>query len=285
VILDNDRATTETGYLTDRLGDAACKFIEKNKDQPFYLFVSFTAPHGPLEPRKNSDDTARVSHIKEKNRQGYAGLVIAMDDNVGKILSALENNGLKDSTLVVFTNDNGGPQGTGTSNFPLKGHKGSLEEGGIRVPWAMSWPNMINPGSVINEPIIALDILPTVFDVAGEPVRVDWKLDGRSMLPLLKDPKAKVPQRTLYWRRKGVEGPIALREGDWKLLMRNSPQGKPELYNLDTDIGESRNVAAENPEIVARLTSKLSAWESELTTPLWGPGSLGFVERVKRVKK
>ncbi len=150
VILDNDVATPETGYVTDRLGDAACRFIEANKDGSFYLFVSFTAPHGPLEPRKNSDDAKRVRHIKAKNRRGYAGLVVAMDDNIGKILAALKEHGLEENTLVIFTNDNGGPQGTGTSNLPLKGHKGSLEEGGIRVPWAMSWPAVIKPGSVIN---------------------------------------------------------------------------------------------------------------------------------------
>ena len=100
VILDNDMPTAETGYVTDRLGDAACRFIEANKDESFYLFVSFTAPHGPLEPRKNTDDAERVRHIEAKNRRGYAGLVIAMDDNVGKILAKLNEHGLEQNTLV-----------------------------------------------------------------------------------------------------------------------------------------------------------------------------------------
>jgi arylsulfatase A-like enzyme len=200
-----------------------------------------------------------------------------MDDNVGKVLSTLKENGLEENTLVIFTNDNGGPQGTGTSNYPLKGHKGNLYEGGVRVPWAMSWPSVIPPGSVIDDPISTLDILPTVFDAADQPIDPNWGLDGRSMLPLLKDPQASMPDRALYWRRKGVEGPIAIRYQDWKIREASGPdRSRPELYNLAVDVGEAHNVASEHPEVVARLMAMLNAWESELATPLWGPGNPGF---------
>jgi arylsulfatase A-like enzyme len=282
VIRHNNTPTPESGYITDRLGDAACNFIEQNRDTPFYLFVSFTAPHGPLEPRKGSYDAERIKHIKHDARRGYAGLVVALDDNVGKVLSAIENNGLNDNTLVIFTNDNGGPGGKdSTSNYPLRGYKGSLYEGGIRVPWAVSWPGVIKAGSVINTPVITMDILPTVFDAAGESVAPEWELDGNSLMPLLGASENQFPKRTLYWRRSGVKGPIALRDENWKLLARNTPDQKPELYNLATDIGESRNVASQYPKVLKRLQSKMDTWESQLVTPLWGPGSPGFEARKK----
>ena len=279
VIRHNNTPTPESGYITDRLGDAACDFIQANKDEPFYLFVSFTAPHGPLEPRNGGYDAERIKHIDHEHRRNYAGLIVAMDDNVGKILATIANNDLADNTMVIFTNDNGGPGGKGsTSNYPLKGHKGSLLEGGIRVPWAMSWPGVISPGTVIDELTITMDILPTVIEAAGASVDSEWRLDGRSLLPLLQNPEGVREDRTLYWRRSGIEGPIALREGNWKLLSRNSDDKKPELYNLAKDVGEKNNIAEQNPKVLKRLMKKLDAWESELVTPLWGPGSLGFAE-------
>ena len=285
VIRHNNQPTPESGYITDRLGAAACDFIEQNKDTSFYLFVSFTAPHGPLEPRKGSYDAQRIKHIKHNARRGYAGLIVALDDNVGKVLSTIENNGLNDHTIVIFTNDNGGPGGKdSTSNYPLRGYKGNLYEGGIRVPWAMSWPGVIKAGSVINTPVITMDILPTVFEAAGEAVASEWELDGNSLMPLFGASENKFPERTLYWRRSGIKGPIALRDGNWKLLARNTPDQSPELYNLASDIGESRNLASENPEVLRRLQSKLDAWESQLVTPLWGPGSPGFEATRKRTK-
>lgn len=280
VIQDNGTNTPESGYVTDRLGDAACEFIKENKDQPFYLFLSFTAPHGPLQPRMSSYDAQRIKHIKHEHRRNYAGLIVAMDDNVGKVLSTLENTGLNDNTIVIFTNDNGGPGGKdSTSNYPLRGHKGELLEGGIRVPWAMAWPGVIEPGSVIDTPVTTMDILPTVFDAAGEPLDPDWELDGDSLLPLFGASKSVFPARTLYWRRSGVEGPIALREGEWKLISRRAPDQPPELYNLSNDIGETTNVAKTNPKVLKQLLSKMNAWEEELVNPIWGPGSLGYKEQ------
>jgi arylsulfatase A-like enzyme len=283
VIRHNDTPTPETGYVTDRLGDATCEFIEANKEESFYLFVSFTAPHGPLEPRKSSYDAQRIKHIEHEHRRNYAGLIVAMDDNVGKVLSTLENNGLNDNTIVIFTNDNGGPGGKeSTSNYPLRGHKGGLYEGGVRVPWAMAWPGIIEPGSVIDTPVITMDILPTVFEAAGELVDPAWELDGDSLLPLFGASRKPFPKRTLYWRRHGIEGPISLRDGDWKLLNRNTPDQKPELYNLASDISESKNVAELNPKVLKRLTAKMDAWEEQLVTPLWGPGSEGYKEPKKK---
>ena len=283
VIQNNGTPTEEYGYVTDRLGQAACEFIEANKDHPFYLFVSFTAPHGPLEPRKSSYDAQRIGHIEHDARRNYAGLVVAMDDNVGSILATIENFGLNDDTIVVFTNDNGGPGGKdSTSNYPLRGHKGSLYEGGIRVPWAMAWPGVIEPGTVINSPVITMDLLPTLFQAAGESIEESWRLDGQSLMPLFGASKGTFENRTLYWRCHGIEGPIALRQGKWKLLDRKTPDGSPELYDLSTDVGEKNNLSARHPKILAHLRAHLDDWESELVAPLWGAGSTGYRDPKKK---
>lgn len=272
VIRNNDTPTPEEGYITDRIGDAACSFIDAHKDERFYLFVSFTSPQGPLEPREGYDDEKRLGHIEDGKRKKYAGLLSAMDENVGKILASLKKHDLEENTLVIFTNDNGGPgpNKTGADNYPLRGFKRGLHEGGIRVPWAMRLPGVIAPDSVIEQPVTTLDILPTLLDFAGTEIDSGWNLDGVSLLPLLKDPTAKLPERSLYWRRNGPGGPIAIRDQDWKLVIfRNDPNALPKLYNLATDVGEVNDVGSEYPEVVARLQSKLESWESELSVPLW----------------
>lgn len=272
VILENDKPTKEEGYVTDRFGDAACRFITKYKSEPFYLFVSFTAPHSPNQPRK--EDAERTKHIEVKGRKNYAGLIVALDDNVGKILKSIKDNGLEDNTIVIFTNDNGGQTGTGANNTPLRGKKGTLWEGGVRVPWAIRWPAKIKAGNVINDPIISLDILPTFVEASGNSTEKGWNLDGRSFLPLLTGEKKSQPVRALYWRQQGSGGSIAIREGKWKLIHNRAETGaKPELYDLSQDMEESKDLSQENPEVMAKLSKKMKSWESELKEPLWGAGS------------
>jgi arylsulfatase A-like enzyme len=274
VIQENNKPTKEVGYVTDRFGDAAVRFIQKNKEQPFYLFVSFTSPHGPLQPKK--EDLERLKHITQEKRKNYAGLVVSLDDNVGKILAAIKDSGIEKNTLVIFTNDNGGQTKTGANNGKLKGKKGTLWEGGVRVPWAMRWPGKVKPGSIINDPIISLDILPTVVEMSGNKVSGDWMLDGRSFLPLITGEKKSLPERVLHWRKGGSKGKISMRQGDWKLIQNNRSQGaKPELYDLAKDIGETKNLASQNPQVVARFLEKMKTWESQMKEPLWGPGAPG----------
>lgn len=280
VILENDQPTPEEGYVTDRFGDAACRFIEKYKEDPFYLFVSFTAPHSPNQPRK--EDAKRTAHISQKRRQSYAGLIVSLDDNVGKILKSIKEHGLEKNTIVIFTNDNGGQTATGADNTPLKGKKGTLWEGGVRVPWAMRWPEKIKAGGVIDQPIISMDILPTFVEASGQQSHANWKLDGRSFLPLITGAKKELPVRALHWRQHGSGGSIAVREGQWKLIHNRKESGaEPELYNLNQDISESNNTASEHPEVVQRLAQKMKVWESQLKDPLWGPGSKGHVASPK----
>ena len=272
VIRENEIPEPEEGYVTDRIGDAACNYIDEHKDKPFFLFVSFTSPHGPLEPRKGYNDEDRLRHIKNAVRKKYAGLIVAMDDNVGKILETLKSHELTDNTLVIFTNDNGGPgpNKTGADNYPLKGFKGGLDEGGIRVPFAARMPGLISRGSLIDQPITTLDIFPTIYELAGIEIDSAWNLDGLSLLPLLEDATTELPDRTFYWRRNGPGNFIAIRDQDWKLIYtRKQSNPVPRLYNLANDVGEQNDVSSQYPETVAMLQKKLVQWESQLSDPLW----------------
>jgi arylsulfatase A-like enzyme len=271
VIQENGKATVEEGYVTDRFGDAACRFIKEHKKEPFYLYVSFTAPHAPNQPRK--EDAERIAHISPKQRREHCGLIVALDDNVGKILKCLDEEGLDGNTLVIFTNDNGGATHTGANNTPLHGKKGQVWEGGIRVPWALRWPGKIKAGSVIDDPIISLDLLPTFIELAGAKVDPAWKLDGISLLPRLTGKTEELPTRPLFWRQGGSKGPRAMREGQWKIVHDRKSGSPPRLFDLSTDIEESEDLAAEKPEILKAMLAKLNSWESELQEPRWGAGS------------
>jgi arylsulfatase A-like enzyme len=265
---DDGKPTPEGGYTTDRIGDGACAFIDANKDKPFFLFVSFTAPHGPLQAKPEVLSTIRG--ISNERRRKYAGLVKTLDDNCGKILAKLDALDLSKNTLVVFSNDNGGQTQTGAVNTPLRGHKGEVVEGGIRVPMAMRLPGKIQPGTTIDTPVITLDWFPTFAELAGGKPDPSWKLDGQSLLPLVSGNPEAFPKRTLHWRTNGKTGPIALRDGDWKLICRNkNGDGAPELYNLAKDIAESTNLAGSEPAKLKELQGKMDAWEATLKEPMW----------------
>ena len=164
VFLENTTPTEEAGYITDRIGDGACRFIEANKSNPFFLFVSFTATHGPLDVKE--EHLKKLANMKPNKRKKNAGLMVSLDENVGKILDQLDVLGLTEKTLVVFTNDNGGQTQSGANNHPLRGRKGQLWEGGVRVPMAIRWPGHIPAGSVFEEPVISLDLFPTFLAAA-----------------------------------------------------------------------------------------------------------------------
>ncbi|MGD2016590.1 MAG: sulfatase-like hydrolase/transferase [Planctomycetota bacterium] len=269
VLLRDREPTPEGGYVTDRFGDAAVEFIEEERGGPFFLFVSFTAPHGPLQPRPGDVELPELASIPKKRRRNYAGLVKAMDDNVGRILEALDRAGVADNTLVLFTNDNGGQTQTAAVNLPLRGRKGQLYEGGVRVPAALRWPGVVAPGTVIEAPAVSLDLAPTFLAAAGHPAGAAAALDGVDLGPALRgDAPDLTADRPIYWRRSGSEGPIAARRGRWKLV-RNDRAAPPELYDLEADVSEREDVAAEHPEVVRDLLAELDAFESELIEPLW----------------
>ena len=268
VIQENGVPTPEEGYLTDRLGDAAVRFMEDHRDEPFFLFVSFTAPHGPLEPRPGDLERPELARLEPAKRRKHAALVAALDDNVGKVVLALERLGLEDDTLVVFTNDNGGQTQNGARNGPLRGRKGMLTEGGIRVPAALRWPGRVEAGGVSDVPSTTLDLARTLLSAVGSAEVDDPVLDGRDLLGHWTRGAA-VPDAPLFWRQRGARGQRAVRLGPWKLL-HEDPDAAPQLFDLRSDLGEEQDLAAEHPDRVAELTQLLDAWETGLVQPLFG---------------
>jgi arylsulfatase A-like enzyme len=273
VIQINGEPQPEEGYVTDRFGDAAVSFIKSASDEPFFLFVSFTSPHGPLQPRKEDEDWLEELEFVNPRRRRYAGLISSLDDNVGKVMAALKTEGIDDDTLVIFTNDNGGQTQVGANNGPLHGRKGTVYEGGSRVPMAFRWPGQIEAGSDTETPIISLDFLPTFVDLAGGKAE---GIDGLSLTSLLKGDDEDLGDRELYWRSGGRadqnsgDDKIAIRDGDWKLVWNRVEGADAELYDLEDDLGETKDLASEKPEIVKRLKAKLAKWEKGLMPPLWG---------------
>src|SRR5690606_18967605 len=172
----------ETAYLTDALSREAANFIKSSKDEPFFLYLAYNAPHTPLQATDAYLD--RFKHIADEKRRTYAAMVSAMDDGVGRVLDQLEASGVTENTMVFFLSDNGGPQPVnGSDNGILKGGKSSWYEGGIRVPFALRWPQKIKPGQVCNVPVISLDIFSTIVANLGTPARVKNKLDGIDLIP------------------------------------------------------------------------------------------------------
>ena len=208
----------------------------------------------------------RFDHVLGKNRQTFAAMMSAMDDAVGKVLSKIRDLGQEENTLIFFLSDNGGPTGSTTSsNVPLRGHKATTWEGGIRVPFCAQWKGTLPAGTTYDKPIIQLDILPTAIAAAGGEVDSAWKLDGVNLLPFLTGAKTDDrPHESLYWR---FGEQWAIRDGDWKLVAANTGSRDGELYNLATDAGELHNLAAEHPDIARKLKTKWDAWNAEQCRP------------------
>ncbi len=271
---------SEPEYLTKAIGREARSFVQKHRDAPFFLYLAFNAVHTPMEAE--AETLATFATIDNRARQTYAAMLSAMDTEIGKLLQQLQDSKIDENTLIFFISDNGGPTMKGTTmnasvNAPLRGSKRTTLEGGIRVPFLVHWKGRIEPGTVFNHPVIQLDILPTALAAAGITIDPNWKLDGVDLLPFLSNPKSDTrPHETLYWRL-GEQN--AIRHGDWKLVQydRNVEEHptkgvtSPKLYHLATDIGESSDVAAQNPDKVAELRGLWEVWSHELAEPKWGP--------------
>jgi len=280
---------------TDRIADAAVRFIEANKDRPFFAYLPFQAVHIPIgakpeliekyQRKKTTapDDawgTERASKVRlVQNRADYAAMVEQMDAAIGRVLAALERNQLDDRTIVVFTSDNGGlatAEGHPTSNLPLRAGKGWLYQGGIRVPWIIRAPGLTRAGSVCDTPVTSTDFYPTMLALAGLPPRPEQHVDGVSLVPLL---GGKPLQRgPLFWHfpHYGNQGGApggAVRDGDWKLIEWYE-DGSLELFNLSADPAEKHNLAAANPAKTNELKTKLAAWRKQVNAvmPTPNPG-------------
>lgn len=248
-------------YLTQALADNAVEYIRR-QNGPFFLFLSLTAVHAPMESLES--DLAQFPQLTDKRKQ-LAAMTLAMDREIGKVLTALEEQGLADNTLVVFTNDNGGPtDANGANNYPLSGTKANHLEGGIRVPFLMRWPNITRAQQTFEQPISFLDLLPTFYRAAGGSPSQLPDLDGVDLTPYITGQNTARPHQTLFWKK---ENRGAIRDGDWKLL--RYPDRPAELYNLTNDVREQNNLAARHPDIVKALYKKLFHWELTLERPSW----------------
>lgn len=261
-------------YLTDRISEEAVRFIHDNKERPFFLYLAHYSVHTPIQPKTEykSYFEGRTPDRGHRNA-GYAAMVKSMDDSLGRALGALEQLGLDENTVVIFTSDNGGHGGV-TSNRPLRGSKGMLYEGGIRVPFVVRGPQEFGASRVVNTPIIGVDLLPTILNLAGATPWKQQPVDGESLLPILRSQKHDLSNRALFWhfpayleRYRGLpeKGPFrttpasAIRLGDWKLI-RFYESGREELYNVKRDISESRDVAKSHPDVRSMLASQLDDW-------------------------
>lgn len=276
----------EGEHLPDRLARETAKFIGANKEKPFIAYFSFYSVHTPLMAR---EDLKKKYHEKKKRlgleakwgRESerdvrlvqehavYAGMVEAMDQAVGTVLAALDEHGLRENTIVIFTSDNGGlstSEGWPTSNAPLRGGKGWLYEGGIREPLIVRWPGLTKPGTEIDTPVTSPDFFPTFMELAGATVPVGQPLDGVSLVSLLKTGAGEA-DRPIFWHypHYGNQGGApggAVRHGDWKLIEWYE-YGRRELFNLREDLSEERDLASQKPEKVAELAAKLDTWRKE----------------------
>lgn len=250
------------GYLTNALADEACDFIERHSEQPFFAYVAFNAVHGPMQADpQDADEFAQLQGA----RRTAAQMTLSLDRACGQIVAKLEELGLRENTLIVFTNDNGGPSDrNGSSNYPLSGVKGTHLEGGVRVPCIVSWPGTLPRGEKNDLPMSSLDLLPTLYAAGGGDVSALKEIDGADLTPYLCGETPGRPHETLYWK-KGTRA--AIRDGDWKLIrFLDRPA---QLYNLADDPGEQNDLAMAERVRTQELFAKLFAWETRLERPLF----------------
>lgn len=294
VILDANEGRQEGVYAPEMIQEKTLEFIEANKDQPFFCYVPHVIPHAELFAPESYMERFRGKFLPEKVYEGvddgpnyrngpygsqpdshaaFVAMVTMLDDHVGQILDKLEELGLDDNTIVLFTSDNGPHMEGGAdpeyfdSNGPLRGHKRDLYEGGIRVPLLARWPGKIKAGSSSDHVSAFWDFLPTVCELAG--IKTPKGLDGVSYASSLLGSGKQQAHSFLYWAFHEKGGRVAVRKGDWKLVKYNldkDPEAQWELYDLSKDIGEERNVAARYPEIVSELASL--AERSEVPSPI-----------------
>ena len=262
-ILRGTERVNEKEYLTDAFAREAAAFIGRHAGETFFLYLAFNAVHTPMQAKEKY--LGRFPDVRNRQRRTLAAMLSAMDDAVGAVLGKLRETGIEDNTLIFFVSDNGAPtQGNGSLNTPLSGVKGQLLEGGIRVPFILQWKDRLPKGTVYRNPVISLDILPTAVAAAGGGLPETAELDGVNLLPFLEGGKGGTPHDTLYWRQGGS---MAIRRGNDKVLIQ--PDRPPQLFNLDGDIGEKRDLAADEPGKAAKLAEELAAWSSTLAEPLW----------------
>ena len=276
--IKNIEPSEKDEYLTKLLTDGACNFITENKDKPFFLYFPFYQVHVPVHAKKEwVEKYADKVPVGEQNNPNYGAMVSYMDYSVGRVLDKLKELNLTKNTIIILSSDNGG-QIMVTSNAPLKGQKGNLSEGGIRVPLLVKWPGKVKPGTVCDVPVTVVDFYPTLAEMAGATIPRDKIIDGESILPLLGN-KNKLNRKSIFWHLTSYNGNGrsnsllwqapggAIRKGDWKLI-ENFEDGSIKLYNLKKDIGETTNLSNKNRKKAEELLEELKAWQEETNAPI-----------------
>lgn len=277
-ILRNQTRVRVDRYLTDVLTEEAQSFIERHRQSPFFLYLAYNSPHSPWEApedeeaRYSLEKVAKINGIPPEFRRTYDAMVSRLDSGVGAVMEALRRHSLEERTLVIFLSDNGGGANTQPNgrpgypswNGPLRGFKGTLWEGGIRVPFLANWRGVLPAGRTYDQPVSSLDIGATALALAGGAPR-NMRLDGVDILPHVIGRKKGPPHQRLYWKQQ-ARG--AIREGRYKLIT-GEKNTTHELYDVVDDIGETKNLAAAKPKLVKRLDAAWKAWNAEMKPPLW----------------
>ncbi|MFQ6036804.1 MAG: sulfatase [Sedimentisphaerales bacterium] len=260
-ILHGTEPVDEKEYLTDAFSREAVAFIQRHHDKPFFLYLAYNAVHTPLQapPRYQNG----FGHITDKKRRVYAGMLTAMDEGIGKLLAKLRELDIQKDTVLFFLSDNGGPKANGSRNDPLRGTKGTMFEGGIRVPFMVQWPRRLKGGQAYEHPVIALDILPTAAAAVGADLPRDRKFDGVNLLPYLTGEKKTPPHESLFWR---MGQNYAARKGNLKLVKMGE---QISLFDLSSDIGESQDLADQRPDVLREMQQAYKQWNSEMIEPVW----------------
>lgn len=268
-------------YLTDRLTDEACRFIRSASEKPFFLYLAHYAVHTPLQAKESLKARFQMEKKGQHHRNAtYAAMIQSVDQSLGKVLAELETAGISKQTIVIFTSDNGGFGGA-TSNLPLRGSKGMLYEGGIRVPMLCLWPGVTKPGQQCKEPVLGIDFYPTILEMTGTAQPTEQNLDGVSLVPLLRGDSNSLDRDAIFWhfpcylQGSGDPGggPFrttpagAVRMGNWKLI-EWFETGHRELYDLEGDIRESVNCLETHPEIAMKLQQKMEDWRDFVQAPI-----------------
>jgi len=250
----------EEGYLTTRITEEAVDFIKRHKEDPFFLYVAYNAVHSP--PEAPEEDIKNVTG--DDTRDILMAMIKHLDMGVGEVVKSLKKHGVFDNTLLIFLTDNGGSNAMSANNAPLRGFKQMDYEGGIRVPFIVSWPAQLEGGKTCAVPVCSIDLFATALDAAGLPMPTDKPLDGKSILPALKGDADKLHDE-LYWSSGGGKGKWAVRSGNWKLVAQKD---RVELFDLKKDRSETTDLSAKHPTVVSELTDKYNTWLDQMADPV-----------------
>jgi arylsulfatase A-like enzyme len=264
-LLRNEERVEENAYLTDALSREAVRYVEQYHDQPFFLYLAYNAPHTPLQATEKY--LSRFDTIADPKRRTYAAMVSAVDDGVGLLLAKLAELGIEEQTMIFFLSDNGGPESHNASdNGILRGGKGDLLEGGIRVPFALRWPGRVPAGIVYEQPVISLDIFATAVARVAPPLELAQPPDGVDLLPYVRGERDGSPHAWLYWRKfDQAQHAVRNAAGD-KLLARND---RERLFNLQENISEEPALIREDSLARRALEQAYADWVSEMKDPVF----------------